>query len=182
MFPPAPAFANGLRLARLSDMPRVGVVAASAFYHSSWFGYERPYYDDFPLDTLSSYRDSFRKAVLDPDSIVLVVEDTLDRNESSKVYDSLAKAYPSFEDQIPDDLLKQGKAVVSVASFSLLPDSARHGQFQPEGDDPKLPEDPVSGRDKNPEGSKNMDKFLHPHEVEYESSLILHPSRFPHPD
>lgn len=133
MFPPAPAFANGLRLARLSDMPRVGVVAASAFYHSSWFGYERPYYDDFPLDTLSSYRDSFRKAVLDPDSIVLVVEDTLDRNESSKVYDSLAKAYPSFEDQIPDDLLKQGKAVVSVASFSLLPDSARHGQFQPEG-------------------------------------------------
>lgn len=133
MFPPAPALTNGLRLARLSDVPRIGIVAASAFFHSSWFGYERPYYEQFPHDTLSSYRNSFRKAVLDPDAVVVVAEDDLDINEASKVYDALASVYPPFKDQMPHDVLDRGKAIVSVASFSLLPNSPRHGQFQPEG-------------------------------------------------
>jgi hypothetical protein len=71
--------------------------------------------------------------VLDPDSVVLVVEDTLQRNETIHVYDALAPAYPPFDEQIPKDMLMNGMAIVSAASFSLLPHSARHGQFQPEG-------------------------------------------------
>ncbi|KAJ8132955.1 hypothetical protein O1611_g675 [Lasiodiplodia mahajangana] len=182
MFPPAPQFSGTVRLAKLADIPRVGIVAAASFYHSSWFKYERPYYDKYPLDTLSSYRDSFRKAIRDPDSVVLVVEDSLDRNESEKVYDALARVYPPFEEQIPDEGLRKGKAVVSVAAFSLLPESSRHGQFQPEGplltcscpkwkvnlnldEGIKLPDDPVQRRDTNQTATENMSKVLHPKEV-----------------
>ena len=133
MFPQAPPFKGALRLARLSDIPRIGVVAAASFYHSSWFHYERPYFEKYPRDTLSSYRNSFRNAILDSDSIVLVVEDNLNTTEASKVYEALAGVYPAFDEQIPKEMLEKGKAVVAVASFSLLPNSKRHGQFQPEG-------------------------------------------------
>ncbi|KAI0109471.1 hypothetical protein GGR51DRAFT_558161 [Nemania sp. FL0031] len=184
MFPPAPPFAGTVRLAKLADIPRIGVVAAASFYHSSWFQYERPYYEKYPFDTLSSYRDSFRKAIQDPDSVVLVVEDSLDQNESQHVYDALAKAYPPFKEQIPDECLKKRKAVVSVAAFSLLPGSSRHGQFQPQGlfllnydflewkvnlnldDGTKLPDDPVNNRDINPTATENISKMLYPKEVE----------------
>lgn len=117
---------------------------------------------------MSSYRDSFRNAVLDPDSIVLVVEDTLDQKESIHVYDALEAAYPPFDEQIPKDMLENGKAIVSAATFSLLPHSARHGQFQPqpEGDNPKAPDGRALNRDKNPIASQIMNEVLHPQEVE----------------
>ncbi|KND87485.1 hypothetical protein TOPH_07896 [Tolypocladium ophioglossoides CBS 100239] len=184
MFPPTPTFKGAMRLARLADLPRIGVVAAAAFYHSSWFAYERPYYNQYPLDTLASYRRSFLRALFDPDSIVVVVEDTLDETESNRVYNALASVYPPFDEQIPKDLLDQGKAVVAVASFSLLPDSARHGQFQPEGDNPGVPETPVLNRDKNAIASENMDKVLHPQEVEtFKGRMVIdmmvtHPSHW----
>lgn len=133
MFPVAPPFTGALRLARLTDVSRIGVIAAASLFHSPWFAYVRPHYDKYPEDTMSSYRDSFRKAILDPDSIVLVVEDDLDRSESQHVYEALAGAYPPLEEQIPSNCLNKSKAVVSVASFSLIPGSQRHGQFQPDG-------------------------------------------------
>lgn len=182
MFPPAPPFSGTVRLAKLADIPRIGVVAAASFYHSSWFKYQRPYHEQYPLDTLSSYRDSFRKAILNHDSVVLVAEDTLDPNESRQVYDALAKVYPQFGDQIPDESLRNGKAVVSVAAFSLLPESSRRGQFQPEGlllacycpkcdanltldEGIELPDDPVNRRDMNQTAAENVSKALHQKEV-----------------
>ncbi|KAJ8120053.1 hypothetical protein ONZ43_g3140 [Nemania bipapillata] len=166
MFPPTPPFPGTVRLAKLADIPRIGVVAAASFYHSSWFGYERPHYEKYPFDTLSSYRDSFRKAIQDPDSVVLVVEDSLDQTESQQVYDALAKVYPPFEEQIPDDGLRKGKAVVSVAAFSLLSGSSRRGQFQPEDEGTELPNDPVNRRDMNQTATENMSKVLYPKEAE----------------
>ena len=130
---PPPRFSTSVRLARYSDVSRIGVVAASSFYHSPFFHYERPYYEKYPHDTLSSYRNSFRKAILDPDAIVLVAEDSLDRNEAGAVYNSLAADYPPFSEQIPRDVLETGKVIVAVSSFTLLPGSPWHGQFQPEG-------------------------------------------------
>ncbi|KAH6709013.1 hypothetical protein BKA61DRAFT_677917 [Leptodontidium sp. MPI-SDFR-AT-0119] len=149
MFPASPAFEGALRLARLSDITRIGVVAAASFYHSS------------------CYRDSFRKGVLDPDSIVLVVEATLDQKESIHVYDALAAVYPPFDVQIPKDMLENGKAIAAAAIFSLLPHSPRHGQFQPqpEGGDPKTPDDQLLNRDKNPIASQIMDEVLHPKKI-----------------
>lgn len=185
MYPPAPAFKGPMRLAQLSDVPRIGVVAAAAFYHSSWFAYERPYYSQYPLDTLASCRKSFRSAILDPDSVVLVVEDTLNETEAASVYAALSGVYPPFEQQIPKHLLDQNKAVVAVASFALVPNSNRRGQFQPHGklpwnphplsqrpvltlagDNTEAPDDPVSNRDKNSTASTNMEEVLHPQEVE----------------
>ncbi|KAK0667297.1 hypothetical protein QBC41DRAFT_141000 [Cercophora samala] len=82
---------------------------------------------------LRQYRHSFRKAILNPNSIVLVVEDNLDRSETHHVYEALEGVYPPFEEQILRDSLDKGKAVVSVASLSLLPGAGQHGQFQPNG-------------------------------------------------
>ena len=133
MFPPAPAFTDAVRLARLTDIPRIGVIAAAPFYHSSCFAYERPYFAKYPLDTLSSYCNAFLNALLDPDSVVLVTEDTLDQKEASHIYDALRNVYPPLDEQIPRDMLDSGRAIVSVATVSLLPNSSRHGQFQSEG-------------------------------------------------
>ncbi|KAK4665502.1 hypothetical protein QC763_0063120 [Podospora pseudopauciseta] len=124
---------SALRLARLKDIPQIGMIAASSFFYSSWFTYERSHHGKYPTDTLSSYRNSFRNAILDPDSIVLVVQDNLDQSESKHVHEALAGVYPPFEEQIPRDSLNKGKAVVSVATLPLLPGSLRHGQFQPNG-------------------------------------------------
>lgn len=183
MHPPAPAFKGPLRLAQLSDLPRIGVVAAAGFYHSPWFAYERPYSSQYPLDTLASYRKSFRSAILDPDSVVLVVEDTLDETEAASAYAALSGVYPSFEQQIPKHLLDQNKAVVAVASFSLVPNSNRRGQFQPHGklpwhpfsqrsvltlagDNAEAPDDAVSNRDRNNTAFTIIEEVLHPQEVE----------------
>lgn len=183
MYPPAPTLKGPLRLAQLSDVPRIGVVAAAGFYHSPFFAYERPYYSQYPLDTLASYRKAFRSAILDPDSVVLVVEDTLNETEAASVYAALSGVYPSFEQQIPKHLLEQNKAVVAVACFSLVPNSNRRGQFQPDGklpwdpfsqravltlagDDAKAPDDPVSNRDKNNTASIIIEEVLHPQKVE----------------
>ncbi|KAH6988120.1 hypothetical protein BKA56DRAFT_669689 [Ilyonectria sp. MPI-CAGE-AT-0026] len=166
MYPPAPAFKGPLRLAQLSDVPRIGVVAAAGFYHSPWFAYERPYSSQYPLDTLASYRKSVRSAILDPDSVVLVVEDTLNETEAASVYAALSAVYPSFEQHIPKHLLDQNKAVVAVAGFSLVPNSNRRGQFQPHGDDAEAPDDFVSNRDKNNTASIIIEEVLHPQEVE----------------
>ncbi|KAK0654211.1 hypothetical protein DIS24_g5386 [Lasiodiplodia hormozganensis] len=165
MFPPAPEL-GVLRLATLADIPRIAVVAASGFYHSSWFHYERPYYEKFPLDTLASYRNSYRNAISNKNAIVLVAEDTLNRSEKDSVYGALAESYPSFEEQIPDEHLKAGKAIVAVASFSLLPDSQRSGQFQPKDPEHYDPPDDPQDRDKDPLASDLMDKTLHPRETE----------------
>ncbi|KAH7008857.1 hypothetical protein EDB80DRAFT_872648 [Ilyonectria destructans] len=158
MYPAAPAFKGTMRLAQLSDVPRIGVVAAAAFYHSSY------------------YRKSFRSAILDPDSVVLVVEDTLNETEVASVYAALSGVYPSFEQQIPKHLLDQNKAVVAVDSFALAPNSSRRGQFQPHGDNSEAPDDPVSNRDKNSTASTNMEEVLHPQEVEVIDMMVTHPA------
>ncbi|KAI4686781.1 hypothetical protein J4E81_008442 [Alternaria sp. BMP 2799] len=180
MFPAAPEL-GALRLAKLTDLPRIGVVAASAFYHSSWFQYERPYYRKYPQDTLASYRDSFRKAIKNPDSIVIVAEHQLNRSEKDQVYDELAAAYPAFEDQIPGDALAKDRVIVAVASFSLLPDSKRKGQFQPEAPDHDKDEEEPKNRDKDEEGVKLLDGTIHPRELQHFKNRMVIDMMTTHP-
>lgn len=124
---------GGLRLARLSDLPRIGIVAAAGFYRSPVFQYQRPYHDLFVHDTVSNYKGAYLRSIWDPNSIVLVVEDTMDWNEADHVHAALRKAYPTLEDQVAPGSLGAGKAIVGVASVSLRPGSQRAGQFQPKG-------------------------------------------------
>jgi hypothetical protein len=57
------------------------------------------------------------------------------KKEVNVVYEALAAIYPDWETQIPADSLKAGKAIVGVTSLALVPDSARSGQFQPDGEE-----------------------------------------------
>ena len=119
-----------LRLARLSDVDRIGLVAAAAFYHSTFFPYSRPLYKDFPRDTIASYRAEYQAGVLDPDQVVLVAVDEFIQNEIDFVYDALKSVYPKGEG---DKQKEPGDTIVGVMSLSLRNDPKRHGQFDPEG-------------------------------------------------
>jgi hypothetical protein len=122
---------NGFRLARLSDIPRIGLVAAAAFYHSPVFQYQRPDHDKYSYDTLASYRAEFASAILDPLSVVLVKETKHNNSESGSVYEALANIYPDLGAAVsPDD---SGNIIIAVASFIFKTGSPRKGQFQPEG-------------------------------------------------
>jgi hypothetical protein len=178
MFPPAPVLGT-LRLARLADLTRLGVVAAAGFYHSSMWSYERPFAADYVNDTLASYRNMYQRGIVDPNIIVLVAEDHLNKAEVESVYGPLADVYPSWSDQLPPDSLKDGKAIVGITSLSLQSGSARKGQFLPDGTyprgnqhertltdmrpgNPDIPADPeLRNRDKNPVAGKLMENATH---------------------
>lgn len=127
---PVPPYGR-LRLARLADLPRIGVVAAAAFFHSTYFPYARPFYSQYPNDTIASYRAEYREGMLDPTKVVLVALDDYKENEVDFVYDALKKDYA--ERSIRPSADSDGKVIVGVISMSLELDSARHGQFNPDG-------------------------------------------------
>jgi hypothetical protein len=129
MTPSVPAFGR-LRLAKLSDLRRIGFVAAASFYHSTFFPYSRPFFADYPSDTAASYRAEYQEGILDPKKIVLVALEDPKDNEVDSVYDALKRIYP--EKIVPSDD-DDGQVIVGVVSMSLEMDPKRHGKFQPEG-------------------------------------------------
>jgi hypothetical protein len=86
---------GSVRLATLKDIPRIGLVAAASFYHSPYFHYQRPDHQEFPFDTVASYRAEFAKAILGNDSVVIVAEDTPEKDEIDHVYHELKEVYHS---------------------------------------------------------------------------------------
>ena len=124
---------GSLRPAKLSDVPRIAIVAAAGFWHSSVFSFERPRFNRYPRDTLASYRSLYQQAILDPDSAVLVVEDDFQEDEVKEVYDALSIVYPPLEKQLPPEKLESSSVIVGVGSLSLKSDRSRYGLFQPEG-------------------------------------------------
>jgi hypothetical protein len=117
----------GIRVARPSDLPRIGLVAASGFYHSPVFQYQRPYHAHFPEDTLCSYLEEYRTALLAPDCIVIVAEDVSTSSESDYIY-------PALRDISTDSATQPNiSTVVGVASLMLPKDSWSHGRYNVEG-------------------------------------------------
>ena len=133
MIPTQPPPLGSLRPAKLSDVPRIAIVAAAGFWHSSVFRFERPHFNRYPRDTLASYRSLYRQAILDPDSIVLVIEDNYNKDEVKKVYDALSIVYPALEKQLPPEKLESGSVIVGLGSLSLKADRSRYGLSQPDG-------------------------------------------------
>jgi hypothetical protein len=107
---------NGVRLATLEDLDRISIVAASAFFWSPTFRFQRPHYRDFPADTIASYRIEYEKAIRDPTCVVIVAEDILESDEAEHVYEALRYR---FAHQSP--ILGQ-ESIVGVCSFTLKPD------------------------------------------------------------
>ncbi|KAH9865061.1 hypothetical protein IAQ61_009007 [Plenodomus lingam] len=114
---------EGVRLATVEDLHRIAIVAASAFFWSPTFQFQRPRYRDFPADTVASYLFEYEAAIHDPTCAVLVAEDKVERNEADYVYEALQGTYQA-EDQ-------SGRAIVGVCSIILKPDSIFLGHFQP---------------------------------------------------
>ena len=120
-----------LRLARLADLPRIGFVAAAGFFHSTFFPYARPFYQDYPTDTVASYRAEYREAILNPTKVVLVARDDYKENEEDFVYGALKKIYPKRWRKSHQD--EDGKVIVGIISASVQLDPYLHGHFNPDG-------------------------------------------------
>jgi len=121
-----PSFGS-LRLARVSDLWRIGFVSAASFYHSTFFPYYRPSYREFPHDTVASYRYEAHNGILNPDTIVLVAEDNYKEDESDSVYDALKAIYPFSKDS-KESVPKAGdQVIVGIMFLSLLNNPARKG-------------------------------------------------------
>jgi hypothetical protein len=114
---------DGVRLATLEDLDRISVVAASAFFWSPTFRFQRPHYRDFAADTVASYRIEYEKAIRDPVCVVIIAEDALEPDEAEHVYDALRFAFrPTNCGQ---------KSIVGVCSFTLKPKSCYVGRLHP---------------------------------------------------
>lgn len=123
---------GSLRFARLSDVPRIGVVAAAGFHSSPVFRFERLHHNRYPRDTLASYRAYYEKEILDPNTVVLVSEACYKKNEVKDVYDALSVIYPSLYNQLAPMDWESETLIVGVASLNLQRGSDRQGQFLPE--------------------------------------------------
>ncbi len=119
-FPPL----GPLRVARPTDVLRIGIVATAGFKYSPLFAWERPHHKDFPHDTLLSYRSQFLFAIKSDDSIVLVHEDDYlpDENETTEaiIPDDNGWMAPEAGDPV----------VVSVVSIKLQRGSVHKGELK----------------------------------------------------
>ncbi|CAG5153266.1 uncharacterized protein ALTATR162_LOCUS3104 [Alternaria atra] len=140
-------------------MRRIGFVAAASFYHSTFLPYSRPFFANYPNDTITSYRSEYQEGILDPKRVVLVALDDPKDNKPDSVYDALKKIYPQKPTGTDDD---DGKVIVGIVSMSLEFDPKPHGQFQPEGEDPPEPHADPEGRKRDafPDALKLVDKAL----------------------
>ncbi|CAH0020749.1 unnamed protein product [Clonostachys rhizophaga] len=176
-FPVAPAF-GALRLASLRDVPRIATVATAGFYYSPVFPWERRFHRDFPTDTFRSYEKMFADAIISPDYIALVVEDSYDPAEAEKTEATIK----------PDVKISSPKAgdpvIVGVATWKLQPNSTRRGQYI-------TPEDSSAGghgfdgslgRDKSPFHADILDEKCDAAEEKYFKGhqlvdmVVVHPA------
>jgi len=123
MSSPAYPDLGNLRLARPADIPRIGIVEAAAFRHSSLLQWHRPYYSDYPQDLYLNEKVHIKAAMQDDRAIVLVAEDSYKINENE-----LAEAF------IPSDNgwkapVEGAKVIVGVLWIELAQDTRRNGQF-----------------------------------------------------
>lgn len=120
-FPPCPTLPS-LRLAAAGDVIRMADLSVLGFKDSEIFRYERPRYEEFPLDSVASFANLYRSQLLDPRGVVIVAEDWQRPDEASH--------FPPDKDNSPDRADEPTKrVVVGVASWTLPEGSPRTGQF-----------------------------------------------------
>ena len=109
-----PPFSAHVRLARPEDLPRLGHLALSGFVKSPQFPCVRPHFSEYPQDSVASFRMSYRRALLDPESIVVVVEDQLIPHEKESVCKELQALWPDYREEDKDT-----RVVVAVTSIRV---------------------------------------------------------------
>ena len=98
-------------------------MAASAFFWSPSFQFQRRGYQEFPADTIGSYWAEYAAAIKDPACVVLVAEDILEPDEANHVYEALRSVLWS---EAP-----RRRGIVGVCTLNLKPESRYSGHFQP---------------------------------------------------
>ena len=110
-----------LCITKLLDIPRIAVITATAFFHSEVFQYQRPSHADFAEDIVNYYYNFFIQEIQNPNSIILIVEDSFEKEERDYVYSALKDIYLSMENA--------DSVIVSIGIISLPEGSNRSGQF-----------------------------------------------------
>ncbi|KAH6989584.1 hypothetical protein BKA56DRAFT_728041 [Ilyonectria sp. MPI-CAGE-AT-0026] len=177
---PPPPDLGSLRVATPDDVMRIGIVATAAFRYSPLFRWERPNHDQYPDDTLLSYRTQLKTAIQSDDFIVLVQESAYQPNESERT----EAIIPANNGWTPPDAGQQ--VIVGVLSVKLEPDSPRKGQLKNhKGTYPDLPD--CAGRDLNRRhydswGSLvgSVRKEHHCHGDSIVSMIVVHPAYWKH--
>ena len=113
---PLPAFPPNIRLATPDDLPRLGLVATAGYYNAQIFAFRRPYFSDYPNDTVANYSAGYRGEFLKPRSAVFVLEDDLNLDERDHVCDELRALWPKHGQ---DDV---GSRVIVAACSVAVPE------------------------------------------------------------
>lgn len=106
-----PPFPPNVRFAKPSDLHRMAFVAAAGYVDAPQSPYMRPYFQQYPADTIAGFCSMYRGDLLDPKAVVLVVEDDWLPNEKDDVCDVLKP--------LPVDGGPGGKTVVAAATLHL---------------------------------------------------------------
>jgi hypothetical protein len=112
-----------LRLATITDVPRLASIATASLFYSPAFAWERKYHHQYPEDTIKSYLKLVADFIRDPESILLVVEDSYQPEENTKTGATIP---PNVNGQNP----KPGESViVGFVAWKLPLGSKYVGQF-----------------------------------------------------
>nr|POE47696.1 hypothetical protein CFP56_01027 [Quercus suber] len=123
-FPGYPSFAHGLRLATPADLSRLAELSVLGFKDSEIFRYERPEYNKFPFDAVTSFYNIYRAQLVNPRAVVIVAED----NQRS---DEAIHLSSQSKDRLDDSNAHSERVVVGVGIWILPSGSIREGQFVP---------------------------------------------------
>jgi len=108
-----------LYIAKLLEIPRIAVIAAAAFFHSKVWQYQRPFYINFVEDTVNYYYNFLLRETRNPNSIILIVDNSFKGDERNYVYNTLKGIYPSMENAV--------SVIVGVGIMSLPEGSNQSG-------------------------------------------------------
>jgi hypothetical protein len=114
---------GNLRLATITDVHRLSRIATASLFYSPAFAWERKYHHQYPEDTIKSYMKLVADFIQDPESILLVVEDSYQPDENIKTGATIP---PNVNGQNP----QPGESViVGFVAWKLPPGSKYVGHF-----------------------------------------------------
>lgn len=148
---------GNLRLATIIDVPRVSSIATASLFYSPAFAWERKYHHQYPEDTIKSYLKVVADFIRDPESILLVVEDSYQSDENTKTGATIPPNVNGQNSQPGESV------IVGFVAWKLPPGSKYFGHFMDKGDfdaENRSEFDGGPGRDKSASLSQAVQKLV----------------------
>lgn len=124
-FPSIPPFWP-LRIAKLLDVMRMGIITYAAFEKTTQLTWTFPNHTCWPHQVLQLERQRLASYMHTPNHVVVVVEDLYDPDEAAKTNITIPSNDPA---PCPVSRWTEGEAIVGVAVWKFESDSTRIGQF-----------------------------------------------------